>query len=82
MPAQQQRGGIKSESFHGLPTKNYNAIVFHDEKDNEHLAFHSERHMVFNAEWDKMFRTGRSHGESVPQARTVSVGRLPNGGGN
>ncbi len=81
MPLNQEKTGLKSASLRGSASKNFNAIVFHDEKDNEHVAFHSERHMVFNAEWDKVFRTGRSHGERVPTARTVSVGGLPIGGG-
>ena len=81
MPLYQERAGLKSASMHGQPQKNYNAMVFHDEKGNEHVAFHSERHMVFNAELDKMFRTGRNHGERVPTARTVSIGGFGGGSG-
>jgi hypothetical protein len=36
--------------------------------------------MVFNAEFDKLFRTGRNHGERVPGARALTIGSLPGGG--
>ena len=74
--------GIKSSSVRGQAGKNYNALIFVDKKDQEHLSVHSERHMVFNAEFDKTFRVGRHQGEKVPGARTLTVGRLPGGGGS
>ncbi len=74
--------GIKSFSVRGQASKHYNSLVFVDKKDQEHLSVHSERHMVFNAEFDKTFRVGRHQGEKVPGARTLTVGRLPGGGGS
>jgi type VI secretion system secreted protein VgrG len=74
--------GFKSASLRGQAGKNFNGIVFVDKKGQEHLALHSERHMDFNAEFDKVFRTGRHSGETVPGARSVTIGSLPGGGGS
>lgn len=74
--------GIKSSSVRGQAGKHYNSLVFVDKKDQEHLSVHSERHMVFNAEFDKTFRVGRHQGDQIPGARTLTVGRLPGGGGS
>jgi type VI secretion system secreted protein VgrG len=82
LPTEKMFGGFKSASVRENPQKNFNGILFVDEKNHEHLAIHSERHMVFNAEFDKLFRSGRHHGERVPGARTVTVGCLPGGGGS
>jgi type VI secretion system secreted protein VgrG len=82
LPKSNMIGGIKSASFHGAPRKNFNGILFVDTKDHEHLVIHSERHMVFNAEFDKEFHAGRNHGERVPGARTITVGAFPHGGGS
>ena len=82
LPKLNMFNGIKSSSVRGQAGKHYNGLVFVDKKDQEHLAIHSERHMVFNAEFDKTFRVGRHNGEQVPGARTVTVGRLPGGGGS
>jgi len=82
LPKLNMFNGIKSSSVRGQAGKHYNGLVFVDKKDQEHLAVHSERHMVFNAEFDKTFRVGRHQGEQVPGARTLTVGRLPGGGGS
>src|SRR5215469_3366232 len=82
LPKSKKIGGFKSASLRGSAHKNFNGIIFVDTKDQEHLAIHSERHMVFNAEYDKEFRTGRNHGERVPGARTITVGGFPGAGGS
>jgi hypothetical protein len=82
LPAHKQLGGFKSASVRGTAQKNYNAIVFNDEKDHEHLAIHSERNMSFNSELDKMFHAGRHKGERVSSASMFTVGALPGGGGS
>jgi hypothetical protein len=82
LPKLNMFNGIKSSSVRGQAGKHYNGLVFVDKKDQEHLAIHSERHMVFNAEFDKTFRVGRHNGEQVPGAKTLTVGRLPGGGGS
>jgi type VI secretion system secreted protein VgrG len=81
LPQEKDLAGFKSASLRGNK-QNYNGILFVDRKGKEHLSLHSERHMVFNAEIDKTFRTGRHSGEQVPGARTTSVGRLPGTGGS
>jgi hypothetical protein len=80
LPKLNMFSGIKSSSVRGQAGKHYNGLVFVDKKDQEHLSIHSERHMVFNAEFDKTFRVGRHNGEQIPGARTLTVGRLPGGG--
>jgi type VI secretion system secreted protein VgrG len=82
LPANKDFGGIKSASVRGTAHENYNGLLFVDRKGKEHLTLHSERHMVFNAEFDKTFRTGRHSGEKVPGARSALVGSLPGGGGS
>jgi len=74
--------GFKSASVHGNPQKNFNGILFIDEKGHEHLAIHSERHMEFNAEFDKIFHGGRHKGERVAVANVFTVGHFPSGGGS
>jgi type VI secretion system secreted protein VgrG len=81
LPHEKDLAGFKSASIRGSK-QNYNGIIFVDRKGQEHLSVHSERHMVFNAEIDKTFRTGRHSGEQVPGARTTTVGRLPGTGGS
>jgi type VI secretion system secreted protein VgrG len=81
LPQMKDFAGFKSASIQGSPTSNYNGLLFVDRKGQEHLAIHSERHLVMNAEFDRSFTTGRHHGERVPAARTVTVGRIPGTGG-
>lgn len=81
LPHMKDCGGIKSCTVGGAPTEHYSGILFVDRKGQEHLAIHSERHLVMNAEFDRSFTTGRHHGERVPAARTLTVGRLPGTGG-
>lgn len=77
LPAMKKFAGIKSATEHGNSQENFNGIVFVDEDGKEHMALHSERHMVINAEYDISYTTGRHHAERVPGARTQTVGRLP-----
>lgn len=81
LPHEKDLAGFKSASVRGTK-QNYNGILFVDRKGKEHLALHSERHMVFNAEIDKTFRAGRHSGEQVPGHRTTTVGSLPGTGGS
>ena len=80
LPAAKKFAGIKSATVNGTPGKNYNGLIFVDEQGKEHLAIHSERHLVMNCEFDRSYSSGRHHGERVPGARTVTVGRVPGGG--
>ena len=74
--------GIKSASVRGKANENYNSLVFVDLKGHEHLAIHSERHMVVNTEFDVLARSGRHHGERVAATRQVTVGGAPASGGS
>ena len=74
LPICRDFGGFKSESNRGNAHEHYNGVVMVDRKGQEHLSIHSERHMVLNAEFDKMLHIGRHHGERVPGHRTVTVG--------
>ena len=83
LPVNKQLGGFKSASVSGTPQKNYNGIVFNDEKGHEHLSIHSEHNMSLNTEFDKMFHAGRHKGERVGVANMLTVGKLvPFGGGS
>lgn len=82
LPFRNELAGIKSASVRGKVFSNFNGIVFNDAKGHEHLAIHSERNMSFNSEFDKMFHSGRHKAESVSSASTVTIGRLPGGGGS
>ena len=77
LPDAKNYGGIKSATVHGNASDNYNGLLFLDEKGSEHLAIHSERHLVINAEYDVSYTMGRHHGEKVPAGKTLTVGRLP-----
>lgn len=74
--------GIKSSSIRGRANENYNCLVFVDKKGQEHLAIHSERHMVLNAEFDVAARSGRHHTQRVSGAQVSTVGCLIGGGGS
>lgn len=74
LPLCKDFAGIKSVSTRGNAHEHFNGIVMVDRGGQEHLAIHSERHMIFNAEFDKQFHAGRHHGERVPGNRTVTVG--------
>jgi len=77
LPLRKKWSGIKSETVDGLSNQNFNAIVFVDDDDHEHLALYSERHMAINAELDTRFKQGRKKAERVPGARVFTTGRLP-----
>ena len=77
LPLRKKWSGIKSETVEGLAKQNFNAIVFVDDDDHEHLALYSERHMAINAEYDTRFKQGRNKAERVPGARVSTTGRLP-----
>ena len=80
LPANKKIAGIKSATVDGSPGQDYNAILFYDEQDKEHLAIHSERHLTMHAEYDKRFYTGRHTGEHVPGNKVTRVGRMPGSG--
>jgi type VI secretion system secreted protein VgrG len=83
LPINKQLGGIKSESVRGTAKKNYNAIVFNDEKGKEHISIHSEHNLSLNSEFDKMIHAGRHKGERVALANVLTVGKIvPLGGGS
>ena len=81
LPLAKEYGGIKSESVRGTAGENYNSMVFIDVKGQEHLAIHSERHMILYAEFDVAQRCGRHHRQWVPSGHVISVGSLPGKGG-
>jgi type VI secretion system secreted protein VgrG len=81
LPANKQLGGFKSASERGTAQKNYNGIVFNDEKGKEHLSVHSEHNLSLNSEHNKMVQAGRHKGERVGIANMLTVGKLiPSGG--
>jgi type VI secretion system secreted protein VgrG len=81
LPAANMYAGIKSCSFRGKPGENYNSVVFVDQNGKEHLAIHSERHMILNGEYDINYRTGRHRTERVSGTRMFTVGAVPGTGG-
>ena len=82
LPAGNMFAGVKSVSVHGRANQNFNSLVFVDQKGQEHLALHSERHMVLVAEFDVAAQEGRHHFQRVPGAHMVTVGSLPGTGGS
>ena len=82
LPANKELGGFKSASMRGKARKNFNGIVFNDEKGHEHLSVHSERNLSLNSECDKMIHAGRHKGERVGIANVLTVGKLIPGGGS
>jgi len=77
LPAAKKFAGIKSATVNGTAGQNFNGLIFVDEQGKEHVAIHSERHLVINTEFDTSYTTGRQLGQRVPGARTTTVGRLP-----
>ena len=77
LPTKNCLAGLKSASFRGKPHENFNGVIFDDTHGHEHLGIHSERHMSFNAEFDKVFHGGRHKGERVSKANIFTVGNLP-----
>jgi type VI secretion system secreted protein VgrG len=73
--------GIKSCTVRETADKYFNGIVFVDEEGREHLSIHSERTMLFYAEYSKHFLVGDYHNANVPQTRMSTVGALPGIGG-
>ena len=83
LPLCKDFGGFKSVSVRGNAHEHYNGVIVVDRKGQEHLSIHSERHMTFNTEFDKMFQSGRHQAERVAGHRTVTVGGgIPGGGGS
>jgi len=82
LPVDKELGGIKSASLRGSAHQNFNGVVFIDEKGREHLEIHSERHLTFNSELDKLFQAGRNKVERVSGVSLFTVGSIPGGGGS
>ncbi len=82
MPQSSLLNGLKSSTARGQAHENYNGILFVDVHGHEHLAIHSERHMVFNSELDKLSHAGRHKTERVASASMHTVGCHPAGGGS
>ncbi len=82
LPENNQLTGLKSASFRGRPSQNYNGIVFDDTNGKEHLSIHSERHLSLNSELEKLFSSGRHKAEHVSNVSMLTVGTLPGGGGS
>ena len=82
LPIAKEICGIKSASVRGSAGENYNSLTFVDVKGQEHMAIHSERHMILYAEYDVAQRSGRHHRQWVPGTHIVSVGSLPGSGGS
>jgi type VI secretion system secreted protein VgrG len=82
LPLNKQLAGFKSASVRGIAQKNYNGIVFNDQKGREHLSIHSEHNLSLNSEYDKMVHAGRHKGERVANASIMTVGNIPMGGGS
>jgi type VI secretion system secreted protein VgrG len=82
LPRGNKLAGWKSASYRGRPSQHFNGILMCDEKGHEHIAIHSERHMRFNTEFDKVFHGGRHKGERVAVANVFTVGHFPTEGGS
>ncbi|HEY0791990.1 MAG TPA: type VI secretion system tip protein TssI/VgrG [Chthoniobacterales bacterium] len=82
LPAKKILTGLKSASHKGISSKNFNGIVFNDQKGHEHLALHSEHNLSLNSEYDKMIHAGRHRGERVAGTSVMTVGSIPMGGGS
>ena len=83
LPLCKDFAGVKSSSTRGNAHEHFNGIVLVDRNGQEHMAIHSERHMTFNAEFDKVFHIGRHQSERVPGHKTTTVGGgIPGGSGS
>jgi type VI secretion system secreted protein VgrG len=83
LPANKELAGFKSASVSGTAKKNYNGIVFNDNKGHEHLSIHSEHNLSLNSEFSKMIHAGRHKGERVGVASMFTVGKfIPSTGGS
>jgi type VI secretion system secreted protein VgrG len=81
MPKTALINGFKSCTYRKTAAENFNALFFIDQPGNEHVAFHSERNMTFDAELDKLVRAGRHQHDIVPDSHHLVVGGLPIPGG-
>jgi len=77
LPDAKKFAGFKSATVSGSAGQNFNGLIFVDEPGKEHMAIHSERHLVINTEYDTSYTTGRHIGQRVPGAHNITVGRLP-----
>jgi len=82
LPKKKVFAGLKSATHKGIPSKDFNGIIFNDQTGHEHLSLHSEHNMSFNSEYDKMIHAGRHKGERVAGASIMTVGNIPLGGGS
>ena len=53
MPDDQDVAGIKSCSLGGDPLQSFNALLFHDDPQNEHIHLHSQNHELVTSESSK-----------------------------
>jgi type VI secretion system secreted protein VgrG len=86
LPLNAAKGGIKSFSMSGDmnslcdPLANFNGLVFHDEKGNEHTEIHSERNSYQTSEQSHFHNVNGIHRLNVSERLSTHVGTLPTSG--
>lgn len=78
LPQNTFAAGIKSCSLDGDPQRDFNGVIFHDEKDDEHLQLHSASHEVHTSTKSRVERT---RGQRVAFSGSSSLSAVGSGSG-
>ena len=78
LPGNQTQSGIKSRSYKGGGTDNFNEIRFEDKKGGEELYIHAEKDKRVMVEHDRTESVGRNENITIGNDRTEGVGKNEN----
>ncbi len=81
LPENRMFSGIKTNSVHGSPAKNFSGLAFNDTRDGEHVALYSEKNMMLNAENNHQHHVGNYQHAQVGRMSLSTVGSIPGIGG-
>lgn len=76
LPQHKTQSGIKSQTYRG-DAGNFHGIGFEDQKGQEHIHIHSERHSTQSAEQNHYLNVGSEHHVNIGKLHTRQVGGLP-----
>jgi len=77
LPENRMFSGIKTNSVHGNPSKNFSGLQFNDTKGSEHTGLYSEKDMLLNAENDHQHHVGNYQHTKIGRTSLSIVGGIP-----
>jgi type VI secretion system secreted protein VgrG len=81
LPDNRMFSGIKTNSVHGNPAKNFSGLAFNDIPQGELVALYGEKDLIVNAENNHQHHVGNYQHTQIGRMSLTSVGSIPGIGG-